>query len=113
MADPVWRAGYLGVDLFFPLSGFILAYNYADAMRVWCWPETISFLRNRVARVWPAHIAALHIDLAMALARGQMGIGPGGHRRTLSAYVQNLFMVQNWFNDRPSYNGPAWSIASE
>ena len=22
-------------------------------------------------------------------------------------------MVQNWFNDRPSYNGPAWSIASE
>lgn len=27
VADPVWRAGYLGVDLFFALIGFVLAYT--------------------------------------------------------------------------------------
>ena len=41
------------------------------------------------------------------------GVGEGGHRRTPAAYGQNVLMVHNWFNDRPSFNGPAWSIASE
>lgn len=106
-------AGYLGVDLFFPLSGFVLAYNYADAMRSWSWRATASFLRNRVARVWPVHFVTLHIDLAMAAAAGTLGIGEGGHRRTLAAYVENIFMVHYWWNDRPSFNGPAWSISAE
>ena len=44
---------------------------------------------------------------------GTLGIGEGGHRRTPAAYGQNVLMVHNWFNDRPSFNGPAWSIASE
>jgi peptidoglycan/LPS O-acetylase OafA/YrhL len=111
--DTFMRAGYLGVDLFFPLSGFILAYNYADAMRTFSWSAAKSFIRNRFARVWPVHFVALNIDLAMAVAAGTLGIGENGHRRTPAAYGQNVLMVQNWFNDRPSFNGPAWSIASE
>ncbi len=112
-ADTFMRAGYLGVDLFFPLSGFILAYNYADSLRSFSWPGARAFIQNRFARVWPVHVVALHIDLVMAVAMGRMGIGDGGHRRTLPAYLQNLGMVHNWFNDRPSFNGPAWSISSE
>ncbi len=111
--DEIFRAGYLGVDLFFPLSGFVLAYNYADRLRAWSWRGSMAFWRNRVARVWPAHVVTLHIDLITSLALGRMGVTEGGHRRTLSAYLQNLVMVQNWSTDRPSFNGPAWSIASE
>jgi peptidoglycan/LPS O-acetylase OafA/YrhL len=59
------------------------------------------------------HFVALNVDLAMAVAMGSLGIGEGGHRRTPAAYGQNVLMVHNWFNDRPSFNGPAWSIASE
>ena len=112
-ADTFMRAGYLGVDLFFPLSGFILAYNYADSMRSFSRGSAISFVRNRFARVWPVHFVALNIDLAMAVAMGTLGVSEGGHRRTPAAYGQNVLMVHNWFNDRPSFNGPAWSIASE
>ncbi|MCA0178948.1 MAG: hypothetical protein LCH77_04990 [Actinobacteria bacterium] len=61
----------------------------------------MAFWQNRIARVWPVHIATLHIDLVTSLATGRMGITEGGHRRTLTAYLQNLAMVQNWFNDRP------------
>lgn len=82
-------------------------------MRRWSWPGTRDFLRNRVARVWPAHVVTLHVDLAMAAALGLLGTGEGGHRRTPEAYAENLLMVQNWFQDRPSFNAPAWSIASE
>ena len=111
--DTFMRAGYLGVDLFFPLSGFILAYNYADAMGSFSWRSTRAFVQNRFARVWPVHVVALHIDLAIAAAVGTLGISEGGHRRTPAAYVENLALVHNWWNDRPSFNGPAWSIGSE
>ena len=112
-ADLFMRAGYLGVDLFFPLSGFVLAYNYADRLRRFSWRGTRSFIQNRFARVWPVHVFALHVDLAVALAVGTMGVGDNGHRRTLAAYLENLAMVHNWWNDRPSFNAPAWSIGSE
>ena len=36
-----------------------------------------------------------------------------GRMRFRSSYGQNLLMVHNWFNDRPSFNAPAWSISSE
>jgi peptidoglycan/LPS O-acetylase OafA/YrhL len=111
--DTFMRAGYLGVDLFFPLSGFILAYNYADSLRTFSWGGTRTFVRNRFARVWPVHVVALHVDLVVAASVGTLGIAADGHRRTLAAYLENLALVHNWWDDRPSFNGPAWSIGSE
>jgi peptidoglycan/LPS O-acetylase OafA/YrhL len=111
--DTFMRAGYLGVDLFFPLSGFVLAYTYAEPMRSLSWPATRDFVRSRFARVWPVHVLTLNIDLAIAAVIGALGVGEGGHRRTAEAYVENVAMVHTWFNDRPSFNSPAWSISSE
>ena len=111
--DTFMRAGYLGVDLFFPLSGFVLAYTYADRLRSSSWRGCADFVRNRFARVWPVHVLTLNLDLAVAALVGTLGVGAGGHRRTVEAYVENLAMVHTWFNDRPSFNAPAWSISSE
>ena len=111
--DALMRAGYLGVDLFFPLSGFVLAYTYADRMRGFTRLGTGDFVRNRFARVWPVHVLTLHVDLAIAAVIGTLGVAADGHRRTAQAYVENLAMVHTWFNDRPSFNSPAWSISSE
>jgi len=110
--DRLMAAGYLGVDLFFALSGFVLAYNYEDRLSRWDGGEVRGFLRNRVARVWPAHVVTLHLDLLVFLIGG-IGLANGGVRRTLSAYWQNLTMTQDWFTDRPSFNSPAWSISAE
>ena len=111
--DTLMGAGYLGVDLFFPLSGFVLAYTYADRLGSFSWRESADFVRNRFARVWPVHLLTLNLDLAVAAVVGTLGVGVDGHRRTPRAYVENVAMVHTWFNDRPSFNGPAWSISSE
>ncbi len=110
---PVLDAGYLGVDVFFALSGFVLAYNYAEAMRRWDRTAARGFVRNRVARVWPVHAVTLHLDLLQAALVGALGVTAGGHRRTPAAYLENLTMTHAWWNDRPSFNAPAWSISAE
>jgi peptidoglycan/LPS O-acetylase OafA/YrhL len=111
--DTFMRAGYLGVDLFFPLSGFVLAYTYADRLGSFSWRASADFVRNRFARVWPVHVLTLNLDLVVAALVGTLGVGADGHRRTPQAYVENVAMVHTWFNDRPSFNAPAWSISSE
>lgn len=111
--EPLMAAGYLGVDVFFVLSGFVLAYNYAEPLSRWRPRQAASFVQNRVARVWPVHLVTLHADLLQAWVVGALGITAGGHRRTVGAYVQNLTMTHSWWNDRPSFNAPAWSISAE
>ncbi|QIM21241.1 acyltransferase [Phycicoccus sp. HDW14] len=111
--DTLMRAGYLGVDLFFALSGFVLAYTYADRMRSFRRGDSARFVRNRFARVWPVHVLALHVDLALAALVGTLGTTTEGIRRTGGAYLENLGMVHYWVNDRPSFNSPAWSISAE
>jgi peptidoglycan/LPS O-acetylase OafA/YrhL len=111
--EPLMAAGYLGVDVFFALSGFVLALTYRDRLAVWDRAGARDFVQNRVARVWPAHVLTLHWDLVAAALAGALGVTAGGHRRTVSAYLQNLTMTHGWFSDRPSFNAPAWSISAE
>jgi peptidoglycan/LPS O-acetylase OafA/YrhL len=111
--EPLMSSGYLGVDVFFVLSGFVLAYNYAGRLGRWAPREACGFVRNRVARVWPVHVATLHLDLLVAWAVGALGVTAGGHQRTPAAYLQNLTMTHQWFTDRSSFNAPAWSISAE
>lgn len=62
-----FERGYLWVDLFFLLSGFVLAHVYADRfagsinLRSY-----LSFLRIRFARIYPLHLFALFVYLILA-----------------------------------------------
>src|SRR5215471_12464399 len=51
--------GYLGVDLFFLLSGFIIAHTHAAEFRSPTAAAFASFLWKRFARLYPAHVTVL------------------------------------------------------
>jgi len=110
--------GYLWVDLFFVLSGFVLALNYGHVFRHgWSLAGWRDFLVRRLARVYPLYcvlvlagfagwLAATHAStLADLLPR------PPLHRPVLDATV-NLLMIQSW-GIGPSIDGTAWSLSAE
>lgn len=118
---PVLNAGAQGVDLFFILSGFVLAWNYLDRMGdSWSTRSTLRFLWLRLARVWPVYLVTMH--LAAAFAVFTLYIGgfplPPPVIESLNAlsWLKQVFLVQLWFQpyfDGSSWNGPAWSISAE
>lgn len=115
-ADPALSAGVLGVDLFFVLSGFILGYHYLDAFprvgpRAWG-----AFLRHRLARIYPLHVATLAL---LALFVGLMALSGRGMEEPQSYGLRdlaaNLMLTQCWtFGECAiTWNGPAWSLSAE
>src|SRR5881392_3977713 len=56
LIGPVLAHGELGVDLFFALSGYVLALNYGNRMGLRLDRKaTTRFWWARLARVWPAY----------------------------------------------------------
>ena len=104
--------GYLAVDMFFVLSGFVLWYTYADRLRESGGRETGAFLWRRFARIWPLHAFVLCAFIvyvtATALRGGDNSANPVGE------LPLHFLMIQNWgFTPELTWNNPAWSISTE
>ncbi|OOV11361.1 acyltransferase [Deinococcus sp. LM3] len=112
--DPLVRAGYLGVDLFFVLSGFILCHTYFDQFHNGVsLPAYRRFLQARIARVYPVHFVTLHIVLLGLLAAGTLGFEIYSINGSPAAYVAQLFMAHLWLGMGSTFNYPSWSISAE
>ena len=104
--------GYLAVDLFFVLSGFVIWYNYAERIATGGQRAVRLFLWRRFARVWPLHGAVLGAFVALALMLAATG-------RDTAAYPWaelplHVLLIQNWgLTDDLAWNHPAWSISTE
>jgi peptidoglycan/LPS O-acetylase OafA/YrhL len=116
---PVLDCGAQGVDLFFMLSGFVLAWNYFDRMGPsFRWRTTARFLWLRLARVWPVYLVTMHVAAGWIIFTLYVGHIPSEAAETLTAtnYLRQLLMIQLWFVpffDGSSWDGPAWSISAE
>ena len=108
---PTWavhvaESGYIGVPLFFILSGIVLAYNYGhinprSAREVW------NFYVARGARILPLYYAVL---IYLAIRREALGYEQ-------LYFWRHVFNIQTWTGSllaaQQTYNGPAWSINVE
>ena len=112
--SPFVREGHSAVPLFFVLSGFVLAYNYAEQFHCLQWDAYRRFVTRRLARIYPVHLFTLLVVLVLVgVAHWVSGpITDSGY--TLATFVQNLFLVQTWVPQfELNWNYPAWSISSE
>jgi peptidoglycan/LPS O-acetylase OafA/YrhL len=100
--------GYLAVDLFFVLSGFVMALTYAETFAGDFSRGTyLGFLYKRLGRIYPLYIVVTLAMAALAYA-GRIDQTPPSAGTVLS----NLLLVQAWgFAD--SIGGPTWSISTE
>lgn len=116
LSVPVIRFGYLGVDVFFILSGFVLSYVYADKLHPRDFPSYVRFLQARIARIYPLHavtLGALGI-FVLAFPAFAMRYSLPAQRWGLGPFLASLFLVQNWAHWLPTcWNTPSWSLSAE
>lgn len=105
--------GYLGVELFFVLSGFILSHVYLEAVGEKRFRYR-AFLWARVARVYPLHLATLFGVMALGLGALAVGMSIDGSVLSWRSLPANLLMVHAWgFAPEAGWNHPSWSISAE
>ena len=114
---PAWliemlAKGYLAVDLFFMLSGFVMWYNYGPQFGRVGLAASGPFLWRRLARIWPLHGFILAAMCAFALALLLTGRDHGAY--PFAELPLHVLLVQNWgFTADLAWNHPAWSISTE
>jgi peptidoglycan/LPS O-acetylase OafA/YrhL len=105
--------GYLGVDLFFILSGFILSYVHrADSDR-FGWGEYRRFLWLRFARIYPNHLAMLLCLIGLVLAGKFIHADLSGQYRWSELPFQLTMTHRFPYLPGGQWNFPSWSISAE
>jgi peptidoglycan/LPS O-acetylase OafA/YrhL len=110
--------GYLWVDLFFILSGFLMAMNYAHLFAAgWSLGGWVDFLMRRLARIYPLYLVVIVVSLGYTfLNYGTLGASNPAPAVTLErpaqAVAANVLMIQSW-GIAASVNGAAWSLSTE
>jgi len=109
-ADYGWASGgYLGVDVFFVLSGYLITRVLLSTHRSW-WGYR-QFLVRRAVRLFPALVVAMTgasvVGLLVGVPAGQVGRCGGA----AVAYVMNLPPAGDW--DCPAIWHVTWSLAAE
>ena len=103
--------GSFAVDVFFLLSGYIIAKLYFDRLQTG--KEIRVFLIARAARILPLHYATLLVVGGMALAGSFLGI-QGGDSYGFSDLVRQLFLVHSWpFFHMAPWVTTSWSLSME
>lgn len=107
--------GWLGVDLFFILSGFIISYTSASRLESWSFDNAKKFLARRFARIYPAHFFVMALFACVVVGARLSGAfnDPQGIY-TAATFFRQLFLLNGLgIGESVGWNVPTWSISSE
>jgi peptidoglycan/LPS O-acetylase OafA/YrhL len=108
-------SSYLGVDLFFALSGFVLAHAYGQALRDGAITPA-GFMRARILRLYPLYGMALALMIAYYLTAHEIGREIAMGELAIGIVTGILFIpspITLSFNAALFLVHPAWSLFNE
>ena len=103
------ETGFIGVHLFFFISGFVIVYPYVRArLEGKPFPSWGHFAYRRMIKIAPSYVLSIVLMFAIGYEHAEQS---GGIARDI---VTHLLFIHNWFNDTyGSINGVLWTLAVE
>lgn len=109
---PLIRDGFLGVDVFFVLSGFVLSLAYAGKP-----PSGLDgywrFLVTRAARIWPLHAVALLVLACLVFALPGFADRYSSDKFAWGDLPAHISLTYLWSGHHIAWNVPSWSLSAE
>lgn len=102
ISDFLWHAGWMGVDLFFVLSGFLISGLLFSEYERYSKVDPLQFFIRRLFKIVPLLYALLILTLVVYLMTGQ--------DFSYSSFLRDLFFVQNYGG---GVYGHTWSLGVE
>lgn len=103
--------GFLSVNFFFILSGFVIEYSYGSKINTVNGISGAKFIIYRVAHLYPTYIFCLFIATFLYYGGSTAIQLIQGHD-----FLINLFMLQSWIPKDTyafQFNGLAWAVSTE
>lgn len=107
---PIYPQGMYAVNVFWIISGFVLAHVYLGAKT-----GTKAFAVHRFARLYPLHLVTLLVMAGLQLlALQRFGTWIIYDHNDWLHFVEQLLFASGWGIDKHvSFNGPIWSVSVE
>jgi peptidoglycan/LPS O-acetylase OafA/YrhL len=110
--------GYMAVDFFFVLSGFVMSHSYLN--KISDFSSAKNFTIKRFKRIYPLHLFTLLVFLAFETARFIVDANfiklstPPFQDCSFLSFIGNLTLTQSMgLFDHLTWNLPSWSISVE
>lgn len=106
---PIYQYGYLAVEFFFLMSGFVIEYSYSKKVKTYTFYQ---FLLKRIQRLYPLLMLTTILTGILQLIYYQM-MGREYffiHPITLWGAFLHFFGLQNAGLSVLTFNGPAWYV---
>ena len=106
--------GWLAVDLFFVLSGFIMMHVHGRDFLAPSFARARRFYALRFIRIYPVHFVVLLLHVPLLLVALHLGIQMSSSAFSSRSFELSLLLLNGWgFPGSEGWNVPSWSVSSE